>query len=64
MGDKQSAVIIAFKPKPYFRSRMHKDLSIGGAKLSYRKEKIVLGENFSDHRRQFFRSPKQVLPLS
>ena len=64
MGDKQSAVIIAFKRKPYFRSRMHKDLSIGGAKLSYRKEKIVLGENFSDHRRQFFRSPKQVFPLS
>ena len=64
MGDKHSAVIIAFKPKPYFRSRMHKDLSIGGAKLSYRKEKIVLGENFSDHKREFFRSPKQVLPLS
>ena len=64
MGDKQSAVIIAFKRKPYFRSRIHKDLSIGGAKLSYRKEKIVLGENFSDHRRQFFRSPKQVFPLS
>lgn len=39
---------------------MCKEQSIGGEKLSYRKEKIVLGENFSDHRRQFFRSPKKV----
>ena len=64
MGGKQLAAIIVFKRKAYFCSRMRNDLSIGGTKLSYRKEKIVLGENFSDHRRQFFRSPKQVLPLS
>lgn len=64
MGDKQSAVIIAFKPKPYFRSRMHKDLSIGGAKLSYRKEKIVLGENFFDLLSKFFYSPKRDFSLA
>ena len=40
---------------------MCKEQSIGGAKLSYRKEKIVLGENFSDHRRKFLLSPKQIL---
>lgn len=43
---------------------MCKEQSIGGEKLSYKKEKIVLGENFSDHRRQFFRSPKKVSTLS
>lgn len=38
-------------------------LSIGGAKLSYRRGKIVLGDNFFDLLSKFFRSPKRDFSL-
>lgn len=38
------------------------NLPLSGVKLSYRREKIVLGDNFSDLLSKFFHSPKRDFP--